>query len=100
MQRVAFHNTGREQIPGLIVMSISDKIAGTDLDPDREMILVFINATTQPVTFTDETLAGLTLTGERSITYDASHGAFTIPAQSTAVLAEGKPVVSGAVTFR
>ncbi|MCB9157680.1 MAG: hypothetical protein H6645_11265 [Caldilineaceae bacterium] len=37
------------------------------MDPDRAMILVFINATTQPVTFTDETLAGLTLTGERAL---------------------------------
>ncbi|MEZ4708272.1 MAG: pullulanase-type alpha-1,6-glucosidase [Caldilineaceae bacterium] len=100
MQRVHFHNTGPEQIPGLIVMSISDKIEGADLDPDRDMILVFINATTQPVTFVDETLSGLTLNGERGITYDASRGAFTVPAQSTAVLSEGEPLAPGAIMLR
>ncbi|MEZ4658407.1 MAG: pullulanase-type alpha-1,6-glucosidase [Caldilineaceae bacterium] len=100
MQRVHFHNTGPEQIPGLIVMSISDQIEGADLDPDRDLILVFINATTQAVTFVDETLAGLTLKGERGVTYDGQRGAFTIPAQSTAVLSEGEPLTPGAITLR
>ena len=109
MQRVRFHNTGPDQIPGLIVMSISDKIEGVDLDPKREQILVFINATTLTVTFTDESLEGLALQGvDRGVNatlgaadgaaYDASRGTFTIPAQSSMVLVEGAELVPTALT--
>ena len=45
-ERLAFHNTGPEQIPGLIVMSLSDRV-GEDLDPERDMIVVLFNATTE-----------------------------------------------------
>jgi len=46
MARVKFHNTGAGQIPGLIVMSISDTGAGlADLDPSVDQIVVVFNAT-------------------------------------------------------
>jgi pullulanase-type alpha-1,6-glucosidase len=54
MARVRFHNTGAAQIPGLIVMSISDEVAGRpDLDPNAEAIVVLFNATSQKIDFTD-----------------------------------------------
>lgn len=44
-KRVAFHNTGPRQEPGLIVMTISDgKCAGKSLDPDLDGILLLFNA--------------------------------------------------------
>ncbi len=43
--RVAFHNTGPGQEPGLIVMSVSDgTCTETDLDPQRDGIIVIFNA--------------------------------------------------------
>ena len=50
--RLAFHNTGPGQVPGLIVMSVSDEVPGApDLDPDHESIVVLINAGPEPVAF-------------------------------------------------
>ena len=60
--RLRFHNTGPEQTPGLIVMSLSDRVAGrADLDPDRELIVVVFNASPERQTFAIEGLAGLDL---------------------------------------
>ncbi len=45
-KRVVFHNTGPDQIPGLIVMSISDAACGgADLDPKSDGVVVVFNAT-------------------------------------------------------
>src|SRR5690606_10996101 len=44
IQRLEFHNTGADQIPGVIVMSISDQV-GENLDPNYAMIAVIFNAT-------------------------------------------------------
>lgn len=44
-RRVAFHNVGPAQEPGIIVMTISDGLcAGDDLDPDLDGILILFNA--------------------------------------------------------
>ena len=59
-ERVAFHNTGPDQLPGLIVMSLSDMTA-VDLDPAHEFIVVLINANDEAQTFTDSDLAGMAL---------------------------------------
>ncbi len=102
MQRVAFLNAerGAEQIPGLIVMRISDKIAGLpDLDPERTMILVAINAAPQPVEFAHETLKGLELkihpnldasvdAALKDAAFNAETGTITIPGRSTIVFVE------------
>ncbi len=42
--RVTFHNTGLEQLPGLIVMSIDDRDTAVDLDRHYEAIVVLVNA--------------------------------------------------------
>lgn len=44
--RLAFLNSGPAQVPGLVVMTLSDAVAGLpDLDPDREHVVVVFNAT-------------------------------------------------------
>jgi pullulanase len=48
--RVAFHNTGPSQLPGLIVMSLSDKIS-PDLDPTYEGMVVLVNANDEQQVF-------------------------------------------------
>lgn len=51
-KRVLFHNTGPNQIPGLIAMSISDgSCAGFDLDPNLDAIFVLYNADIKPLVF-------------------------------------------------
>lgn len=56
--RVVFHNTGPDQVPGMIVMSIDDR-TGKNLDKNAEYIVVVFNGTneTQSVTL-EETFAG------------------------------------------
>ena len=41
INRLRFHNTGPEQLPGVIVMSISD-VAGADLDADLDGVVVSV----------------------------------------------------------
>lgn len=93
--RLLFHNTGPEQIPGLIVMSISD-VVGADLDANYDMVVVLFNARPDMVTFTADALAGLPLTlhpvQQRSVDavvqaarFDANSSTFTVPARTTAV---------------
>ncbi len=92
-ERLTFRNTGTEQIPGLIVMVLSDR-GEVDLDPDHEMIVVLFNAAGNEITFTGDDLAGMNFTlhpvladshdgiVKRSIYAD---GVFTIPARTAAV---------------
>jgi pullulanase len=49
-RRVAFHNTGTDQVPGLIVMSVSDAACGgADLDPAHDGLMVVFNASLTPM---------------------------------------------------
>ncbi|MFQ2343320.1 pullulanase-type alpha-1,6-glucosidase [Aeromonas dhakensis] len=49
IKRVDFRNTGPDQVPGLIVMTVDDGInAGADLDPAIDGLVVMINATNAP----------------------------------------------------
>jgi hypothetical protein len=43
-QRVDFHNTGKDQLPGVIAMSINDGAGLTDLDENLDAVLVVVNA--------------------------------------------------------
>jgi pullulanase/glycogen debranching enzyme len=95
--RVRFHNTGPNQIPGLIVMSVSDEEArAADLDPEVEHIVVLFNASDDVQTIArgewaarrfelhpiqaaggDETV--------KSARFDGARGAFTVPPRTAAV---------------
>ncbi len=54
IKRVDFRNTGPDQEPGLIVMTVDDGInAGADLDPAIDGLVVMINATNAPQSVSD-----------------------------------------------
>jgi pullulanase len=63
-KRVDFHNVGPQQVPGFIVMTITDGICAdvplVDLDEGKDNVAVLINATDAPQTFdaTDTPLGG------------------------------------------
>lgn len=93
--RVRFHNTGPAQVPGLIVMSISDEVTGLpDLDPATEAVVLVFNAAPGEVVFTDPAFSAsvLGLHPVQQASTDAvvrtaafAAGTFTIPARTTAV---------------
>ncbi|HYN35169.1 MAG TPA: pullulanase-type alpha-1,6-glucosidase, partial [Ilumatobacteraceae bacterium] len=100
-QRLTFQNTGPTQIPGLIVMSVSDTVA-PELDPDAEGITTLFNATDDPVTFTDATFIGHDLVLHpvqaasadpvvHTSLFDRVTGTFVIPARTAAVFVDQEP---------
>ena len=104
--RLQFHNTGPEQIPGLIAMSISDTV-GEDLDPNLDSVVVLFNADNQAQTFmvdaysdADMQLHPVQQNSADSRLSEASfeNGAFTVPARSTVVFVEGLAIVDQAET--
>lgn len=93
--RLVFYNTGPEQIPGLIVMSISDVGQAASLDPNADMVLVLFNATPDELSFTlPDELSGVdfTLHPEQALLSDSTlrgevmDGAAQLPPRSTTVL--------------
>jgi pullulanase-type alpha-1,6-glucosidase len=97
-ERLVFHNTGPDQLPGLIVMSLSDTV-GADLDPVHENIVVLINANKEQQVFSAEAFKGkkmmLHAVQRNSIDpvvktakFNPATGSFTIPARTTAVFVE------------
>ena len=98
--RVAFHNTGPMQIPGLIVMSISDD-AG-DIDLTNELIVVLFNARNDAVSFgfpasgreflLHPLLAESVDAVVRTASYDIGTQAFAVPARTTAVFMVRRPI--------
>jgi pullulanase/glycogen debranching enzyme len=97
-ERVKFLNTGPNQLPGLIVMALSDEPA-PNLDPNYRQIVVLINANDEAQTFTDASFAGKRLNLHpvqsrsldpvvRTAAFDRKTGAFTIPARTAVVFVE------------
>ncbi|MBT8214407.1 MAG: DUF3372 domain-containing protein, partial [Acidimicrobiia bacterium] len=91
LERVEFHNTGTEQVPGLIVMTVDDTIR-TDLDPDRDVLVVIINATAAEQVFTIDGVTGARLHPIQADSTDAitrtasvSGSSFTVPARTASV---------------
>jgi pullulanase-type alpha-1,6-glucosidase len=109
MDTVSFHNTGPDQIPGLIVMSVSDT---GDVDPTYDTIMTLFNASDEPQIFTIGDIAGqgfdlhpiLANSNDivvRSATYTKATGTFIIPARTTAVFTNDvtPPVVDAEIAF-
>lgn len=93
--RLQFHNTGVAQIPGLIVMSLSD-LTGDDLDPNVDMMVVLFNATPEQQIFSVEALAGAPFSLHpvqansvdpllQEASYEFESGTFVVPGRTTAV---------------
>jgi len=93
MSRVDFHNTGPDQLPGLIVMSITDGIcAGDDLDPAVDGVVVLINAAPDAREFPLAGAEGFELHPVQAASADArtqtaafADGMFTVPGRTAAV---------------
>lgn len=96
IKRVAFHNTGSTQIPGLIVMSINNStdVFDSSIDAERSGLIVVLNASPTPVSnFAGVDASGYQLhsiqqqAGSDSIGFGASvdDGKLSVPAWSVAV---------------
>lgn len=96
--RQVYYNTGPSQLPGFIVMTLSDKV-GTDLDPLHEQLVVLINANDEAQTFSAAELAGLELYMHpvlvnsvddvvKTATYDPATGTFKVPGRTSVVFVE------------
>jgi pullulanase-type alpha-1,6-glucosidase len=90
---VAFFNTGPWQIPGLIVMQLTDN---EKLDPTYKAIVVLFNACPDTVTFGDDSFRELKFVLHpvqaasvdetvRWSNFDTANGRFSIPGRTTAV---------------
>lgn len=101
IDRVGFHNVGKNQQHGLIVMSIDDGEELTDLDPALDALVVMINATEQTLSHTIATAAGFELHDVLKNSVDASmasanfaegdnEGTFTVPPYTLAVFAKNQ----------
>jgi pullulanase-type alpha-1,6-glucosidase len=101
---VRFLNNGPDQVPGLIVMRLSDT-QGPDVDPGNEQIVVLFNADDQPLTFTAAELAGLKLklhpvqaasadAALAGASYNPATGAFTVPARTTVVFSDSRSMLN------
>lgn len=99
-QRVMFLNTGLDQIPGVIVMRISDTV-GENLDENYSGIVVVVNGSPDAQTLGDEALAGLAFTlhpiQANSVdsvvlesSFESESGMFTVPGFTTAVFVVGE----------
>ncbi len=100
VEHLFFYNTGPAQIPGLIVMSLTDPTGA--VDRVTEQIVVLFNANDEPQTFADPALAGLNLAlhpvqqaSSDPVVGGASYavdGTFTVPGRTTAVFVAKRPV--------
>ncbi len=98
--RVSFLNTGAGQIPGLIVMQISDPSGGAvDLDRVHDGLVSLFNPTDDPIDFTAGALAGTAmylhpvLVGSvdavvSTASFDDATGSFSIPPRTAAVFVD------------
>ena len=96
--RLQFLNTGPDQVPGVIVMNLSDAL-GENLDPQYDRIVVVFNADDEEVVFTAEELAGremalhpvLAASADPVVTgatWDSDSGELTVPGRTTAVFVQ------------
>lgn len=98
--RLQFYNTGPDQVPGVIVMSLSDTV-GDNLDPDYDRIVVVFNADDAAVVLAVPELAGrpmalhpvLAASADPVVagsSWDGAAGAFTVPGRTTAVFVQAE----------
>jgi pullulanase len=101
---VSFLNTGPNQVPGLIVMHLTDV---DNLDPNYSDVLVFFNASPAELKFIDALLAGQAYSLHpvqqssadpvvRTAAFESSSSTFRIPGRTTAVFVLKKTPPSAA----
>ncbi len=99
-ERVKFLNTGRDQVPGLMVMEILDDVDGlAPIDPVNRRVVVLVNARKETVEFDAEVLKGVPLELHpvqtvshdelvKQTAYDFERARFSVPGRTTAVFVE------------
>ena len=101
IDRVGFHNIGKGQTQGLIVMSIDDGIGLEDLDPTNDAMVVVVNGSNTELSHTVSTAQGFTLhnvqlnsvdstVANASFSQGEGEGTFTVPALTTAVFVKAQ----------
>ena len=116
IDRVGFHNVGREAKSNLIAMSLDDGVGvvtGTeetqriDLDPDHDAIVVVFNGASEAQSLTIRTATGFALHAVQQSSADAvvqgasfeadmdGNGTFTVPALTTAVFVKAQGDMQG-----
>jgi pullulanase-type alpha-1,6-glucosidase len=100
-QKLSFLNTGADQIPGLIVMWLDDRV-GAEVDGERDGVLVMFNATNEVVEFTlPAEMPELSLHPELALLSDSTlrgellDGVAILPPMSTTVLVAPQNTVTG-----
>ncbi|SHG90857.1 pullulanase-type alpha-1,6-glucosidase [Ferrimonas marina] len=94
--RLGFHNVGKRQTQGLIVMSLDDGIGLADLDPMADALVVMVNASGSEQSHTIPTAEGFVLHPTLAASLDTrvqgssfsageGEGTFTVPAYTSAV---------------
>jgi len=91
-QRVAYHNTGPDQVPGIIAVSYSDgTCAGEELDSNLDGVLIIFNSSLEEqsieLPFTDMTLHSIQKNGTDELAKESrvENGTFTVPGLTAAV---------------
>jgi pullulanase-type alpha-1,6-glucosidase len=103
-ERLRFHNTGPDQQPGLIVMTIDDPGAAPlttgDLDPGVDRLAVLFNPTDEAITYAIDSWVGEPSVALHPIlvgssddvvgdsAFDSATGTFSVPARTTAVFVD------------
>ncbi len=99
-EQLSFLNTGPDQVPGLIVMRLTDPRAVHVGNPYKQVVVVF-NASDETLTYTNDAfkVAGMQLhpvqrtsadATVRAATVNTASGTVSVPARTTAVFVEGK----------
>ena len=104
MKRVDFLNVGPSQVPGVIVMTITDgTCAGADLDATWDAVVVVINATTAPHDMVVPGASGFVLhpvlasSADATVKLAAATGtSFHVPARTSAVFVQPQGASQGA----
>jgi len=103
-QILSFANTGKDQIPGLIVIVLDDPVQES-VDPHLAQIVVLFNANAQAQSFTLEATKGypfylhpVHMDGSdplvKRASFDEDSGTFTVPRRTTAVFVLNDPIVN------
>ncbi|MGP4842714.1 pullulanase-type alpha-1,6-glucosidase [Marinobacter sp. 1Y8] len=96
-KRLAFHNTGPQQLPGVIAFSLDDgTAAGNDIDSNSDALMVVINASPAPQTL-QTNLTGFEIHREMPANGASfTNGNFEVPGLSVAVFEQSQSGAQGA----
>lgn len=85
--RLAFHNTGPDQVPGVVAFSLDDEGFAEDLDAAADELMVIINASGQPQSINTGSADTYTVRLQTRDDENPTHsgGEFTVPALSITV---------------